>query len=114
MPKNTDSSSMTRAFVMSFLSKLPLPDVMSDVVLHELVHYIITKLLKICCTEPSSREVNITGSETYQKMTRSWQALCLLSRFVTEDIASEVATKVFSAMGFTMHGEIRYFIEVFT
>ena len=114
LPKNTDSSSMTRAFVMSFLSKLPLPDVMSDVVLHELVHYIITKLLKICCTEPSSREVNITGSETYQKMTRSWQALCLLSRFVTEDIASEVATKVFSAMGFTMHGEIRYFIEVFT
>ena len=114
LPKTTDSSSITRAFVLSFISKLPSSEVMSDVVLNELVHFIIMKLLDMCCTEPDKGKVNITGSETYQMMTRSWQALCLLSRFVTEDIASDVAARVYSAMSFTLHGEIRYFIEVFT
>ena len=114
LPETVDDSSITRAFVLSFLSKLPLPQAMSGVVLAELVHFIIAKLLDLCCTEPAKGKVNITGSETYQQMTRSWQALCLLSRFVTEDIASDVATRVFSSMSFTMHGEVRYFIEVFT
>jgi len=114
LPETVDDSSITRAFVLSFLSKLPSPQAMSGVVLAELVHYIIAKLLDICCTEPAKGKVNITGSETYQQMTRSWQALCLLSRFVTEDIASDVAARVFSSMSFTMHGEVRYFIEVFT
>jgi len=114
LPETVDDSSITRAFVLSFLSKLPSPQAMSGVVLAELVRFIIAKLLDICCTEPAKGKVNITGSETYQEMTRSWQALCLLSRFVTEDIASDVATRVFSSMSFTMHGEVRYFIEVFT
>ena len=114
LPETVDDSSITRAFVLFFLSKLPPHQAMSGVVLTELVHFIIAKLLDICCTEPAKGKVNITGSETYQQMTRSWQALCLLSRFVTEDIATDVATRVFSSMSFTMHGEVRYFIEVFT
>jgi len=114
LPETVDDSSITRSFVLSFLSRLPLPQAMSGVILADLVHFIIAKLLDICCTEPTKGKVNITGSETYQQMTRSWQALCLLSRFVTEDIASDVATRVFSSMSFTMHGEVRYFIEVFT
>ena len=47
------------------------------------------------------------GSDEYARITRSWQALCLLSRFVTEDIAQHVADKAFSALANNLHGEIR-------
>ena len=99
---------------LSFLSKLPSPEVMSNVVLKELVHFLILKLCDLGCERPTRGKAFITGSEEYARMTRSWQALCLLSRFVTEDIASEVAARVFPAMSFTLHGQIRYFMEVFT
>jgi tRNA G18 (ribose-2'-O)-methylase SpoU len=86
---------------------------MSDVVLKQLIHCIMMKLLEMCCAKPARGKAFISGSEEYAKMTRSWQALCLLSRFVTKDIAEKVATKVFPAMSYTLHGQIRYFIEVF-
>ena len=54
LPESTiDSSSITRAFVLSFLSKLPAPEDMPDVVLKELIHFIIMKLLDICCVSCS-------------------------------------------------------------
>ncbi len=37
-----------------------------------------------------------------------------MARFVTPDIASAVMTKTFKAMSQVLHGQIRYFIEVFT
>jgi tRNA guanosine-2'-O-methyltransferase len=114
LPEATDSSSITRAFVLSFLSKLPSPGGMSNVVLKQLAHVVIMKLLDICCTSPARGKAFISGSETYARMTRGWQALCLMSRFVTDDIAPQVASGVFNAMSFTLHGQIRYFIEVFT
>ncbi|KAL3806015.1 hypothetical protein ACHAXA_007449 [Cyclostephanos tholiformis] len=114
LPEATDSSSITRAFVLSFLSKLPPPENMSNVVLTQLAHVVIMKLLDICCTSPARGKAFISGSETYAQMIRGWQALCLMCRFVTDDIASKVAFRVFNAMGFTLHGQIRYFIEVFT
>mmetsp|Transcript_31827 Transcript_31827/g.64339 ORF Transcript_31827/g.64339 Transcript_31827/m.64339 type:complete len:1966 (-) Transcript_31827:24-5921(-) len=114
LPQTTDGSSITRAFVLSFLSKLPSPENMSDVVLKELVHHIILKLIDACCLPPAKGKPFITGSEEYSKMMRSWQALCLLSRFVTSDIANEVAQKVFKAMSNLSHGQIRYFMECFT
>lgn len=114
LPESTDASSITRAFVLLFLSKLPSPEHMSYVVLKELIHVIIMKLIDISCTAPARGKAFISGSEVYAQMIRSWQALCLLSRFVTEDIASDVATRVYHAMSFTMHGQIRYFMEVFT
>lgn len=114
LPEATDSSSITRAFVLSFLSKLPPPGVMSEVVLKELVHFVVLKLIDLCSKNPAHGKAFISGSEEYAKMIRSWQALCLLSRFVTEDIASDVAARMFPAMAFTLHGQIRYFMEVFT
>jgi tRNA guanosine-2'-O-methyltransferase len=114
LPEATDSSSITRAFVLSFLSKLPSPQIISNVVLKHLAHVVIMKLLDICCTSPARGKAFISGSETYARMTRGWQALCLMSRFVTDDIAAQVAFRVFNAMGLTLHGQIRYFIEVFT
>jgi hypothetical protein len=56
----------------------------------------------------------VTGSKEYCEKIRAWQALCLLSRFITADIVQEVFQKVFDAMSQNMHGQIRYFVEVFT
>ena len=114
LPEGTDGSSITRAFVLSFLSKLPSPGKISEVVLKQLVHVVLNKLLAICCTSPIKGKAFISGSESYARMIRGWQALCLLSRFVTTDIAEHVASRVFYAMGLTLHGQIRYFVEVFT
>ena len=58
----------------------------------------------LCCADLL---VSSGGSDEYARITRSWQALCLLSRFVTEDIAQHVADKAFSALANNLHGEIR-------
>ncbi|KAL7542351.1 hypothetical protein ACHAXR_011688 [Thalassiosira sp. AJA248-18] len=114
LPDATDSSSITRAFVLLFLSKLPSPENMSDVVLKELIHYVMMKLIDICCAKPAKGKIFISGSDEYSRYTRAFQALCLLSRFVTEDIAKDVALRVFPSMAYNLQGQLRYFIEVFT
>ncbi|KAL9189288.1 hypothetical protein ACHAXT_011778 [Thalassiosira profunda] len=113
LPRSTHVSSITRAFVLSFLSKLPAPGDISDVVLKELVQFIIMKLLGICCAKPTVGKAFISGSEEYARFTRALQALCLLSRYVTVDIAQEIAAKVFPTMAYNLHGQLRYFIEIF-
>ena len=112
LPRTADGSSITRSFLLWFLSKLPSPEGLSNVVLKELVHHIILKLVDTCCQPAAKGKPFISGSEEYSKMMRSWQALCLLSRFVTSEIANEVAQKVFRAMSNLSHGQIRYFMEV--
>jgi hypothetical protein len=44
---------------------------------------------------------------------RAWQALCVLSRFVTADIAGDVCDRVFAATSQNLHWQIRYFLEAF-
>jgi hypothetical protein len=63
LPKSTDASSITRAFVLVFLSKLPPLESISDTVLVELVHYIIDGLLDIAYKGPAVGKPFITGSE---------------------------------------------------
>jgi len=53
------------------------------------------------------------GSPEYVKKIRSWQALCVLSRFVTPDIAEDVCCATFESLKEPLHGQIRYFVEVF-
>ena len=63
LPKNTDASSITRAFVLVFLSKLPSLESITDVVLCELVHFIIDELIEIGYKGPTVGKPFITGSE---------------------------------------------------
>ena len=44
---------------------------------------------------------------------RGWQALCILSRFVTLDIAEHTANVAFAAMEQESHNSTRYFLEIF-
>jgi len=115
LPGGTSSLSVTRGFVLLFLSKLPGPCDINDDVLKELCHHIILCLLDtICVVKTEGGVCLMTGSDEYCKRIRAWQALCVLSRFVTVEIAQSVCLRVFQAMALNLHGQIRYFIEVFT
>jgi len=115
LPKQTHYLSITRGFVLLFLSKLPDANEMCEIVLKDLVHFIILYLLdNVCCAKVKAGDIFISGSVEYAKRSRAWQALCLLHRFVTDDIALLVASRVFQAMSMNSHGQIRYFMEIFT
>jgi hypothetical protein len=113
VPAGTHELSVARAFVLVFLSKLPAIDNgLQPRVLSDLLHHLIFQLLDDI--RPSGLGIIMLGTPAYVRKMRGWQALCVLSRFVTSDIAERVSTAVFDALGEMLHGQIRYFIEIFT
>jgi tRNA G18 (ribose-2'-O)-methylase SpoU len=112
LPPNTPNSSISRGFLMLFLSKLPCVERLAPVVLQELCHFLIIRLLDDICLP--NKGMFIYGGEDYSNKTRAWQALCILSRFVSTDIVELVLEKSFSCMSQILHGGIRYFVEAFT
>mmetsp|Transcript_24347 Transcript_24347/g.53793 ORF Transcript_24347/g.53793 Transcript_24347/m.53793 type:complete len:1948 (+) Transcript_24347:175-6018(+) len=116
IPSTTSELSIVRGFLLTFISKLPDPkDGLDTTVLTQLCHHIILNLLDTMLAEdPKSASSSfITGSPEYCTKIRAWQALCILHRFVTVEIAQEVAEKVYKTMDQNLHGQIRYFQEVF-
>uniref|UniRef100_A0A7S2EQ33 Uncharacterized protein n=1 Tax=Ditylum brightwellii TaxID=49249 RepID=A0A7S2EQ33_9STRA len=119
MPSPLDDSndkSIVRGFILLFLSKLPNPgEELHKDVLTRLLHFIILRLLKRVNIVTNNRGSSVmTGSAEYCEKIRAWQALCILSRFVTTEIASDVCKLTFKSMSQNLHGQIRYFIEIFT
>lgn len=112
LPEQTHELSVVRGFVLLFLSKLP--DKLPDEVQEDLIHWIILNLFETICNKRGSQMSLMTGSVEYCRRMRAWQALCLLSRFVTSKIALKVCNHTFQCLGSNMHGQIRYFCEVFT
>ena len=115
-PSMTDGTSVARGFVLTFLSRLPdVDDGLPTAALVELLHYIILYLLDNVCLDPNPGGAMIMlGTVQYSRKIRAWQALCVLSRFVTDTIADGVCDKVFECMGQNLYNQIRYFIEGFT
>ena len=79
LPKKTDSSSITRAFVLVFLSKLPSLESITDVVLHELLHFVIDELLEIGYKGPTVGKPFITGSEECEPIRDYFVILVLIT-----------------------------------
>ena len=116
LPDGVPNSSIARGFLMVFLSKLPDVDDMEKDVRVKLCHYIIMWLLdNVCLVQERNGKVQLTtGSLEYVQKIRAWQSVCMMHRFVTADIAEDVAKKVFESMTANHHGPIRYWMEVFT
>ena len=115
LPAGVDDSSIGRGYLLMFISSLPDQDKMHPKVLSDLVHYIIFKMFEKICTEKGKKATLVMlGSDEYVSKIRGWQALCCLSRFVTDDIADQVSDRTSRALGEPLHQQIRYFIEVFT
>jgi hypothetical protein len=116
IPSETNELSVTRAFVLVFLSKLPDPDNgLDDKVLKDLLHHVIFRLLaEVAPTSLTHPSLVMKGTPYYCLKMRGWQALCNLCRFVTSDIADRVCPQVFNSMSEPLHNQIRYFVEIFT
>ena len=118
IPKGTHDQSVARAFTLLFLANLPKAQesggTLSETVLTKLLHHIILKLLALGCSPPIGGTGSLlTGSAEYSEKIRSWQALCVLQRFVTKKIAHTVISDALVGLQNTMHGQIRYFAEIF-
>jgi tRNA guanosine-2'-O-methyltransferase len=115
VPASTNETSISRTFVLCFLDDLPGPDKgLNDKVKTELLHYIILKLLEGDKSEKGTNPGSVMkGTPTYCASLRSWQAVVILSRFVTKEIAAQACESVFDFLGKQLHSQIRYFVEVF-
>jgi hypothetical protein len=115
LPSGTNYSSFARGFLLVFLARLPDPtDNLDPTVLSDFLHPVILTLLNDVCFSPlKAGNALMTGTEDYSLRLRNWQALCILSRFVTEDIAEDASDRVFETLNQNLHGQIRYFIEIF-
>jgi hypothetical protein len=116
IPLETNELSVTRAFVLVFLSKLSDPENgLDNKVLKDLLHHVILGLLaEVAPTSGTHPSLIMKGTPYYCLKMRGWQALCNLCRFVTSDIADRVCAEVFKSMSEQIHNQIRYFVEIFT
>mmetsp|Transcript_28830 Transcript_28830/g.44324 ORF Transcript_28830/g.44324 Transcript_28830/m.44324 type:complete len:600 (+) Transcript_28830:3-1802(+) len=115
LPSDTNPLSIVRGFLLFFIAKLPdATNGLDPKVLSKLLHPIIFSLLDDICLTQTKGSMLTTGSLAYCQKMRAWQSLCVLSRFVTDDVAESVCCKIFSCLDQTLHGQIRYFVEIFT
>lgn len=113
-PTSTDELSITRSFVLVFLSKLPHSEAISPDVTTNLVHFLVEGVIDIVSTVIPKGKMVMKGSSEYSLQMRGWQALCILSRFVNGAIVPHVCEKSFDCLTDCLHGQIRYFMENFT
>lgn len=98
LPKDTPDTSISRGFLLTFISSLPNEnDGLQIEVKRKVCYYLIMWLLDAVCLQEQTG-VMVTGAVVYCQILRAWQTLCLLSRFVTSDIAEMVSQRVFKAM----------------
>jgi hypothetical protein len=108
-PQSAHEMSIVRGFILVFLYELEKVD---EVVRANLLNYVLLQLLEK--VKLGSNELFMFGSPEHCKIHRGWQALCILSHFVGKDIAEKVCNGVFSTMQDQMHGQTRFFLEIFT
>jgi tRNA guanosine-2'-O-methyltransferase len=115
IPSGTNETSISRTFVLCFLDDLPNPDQgLNEAVKKELLHFVIFQLLERTKPATSTNPAAVMkGTPSYCNSSRAWQALVVLSRFVTDEIADKVCDVSFSTLSQPLHSQIRYFVEVF-
>lgn len=124
LPPKTHECSVARGYLLVFFSRLKPFDSASTSILnyeHELTNKLLRPLIlqilrEFCFSPLRNGKAIMTGTPDYSLRIRSWQALFALSRFITNDEHEMVRTVVdlfFQALSPNLHGEIRYFMELF-
>ena len=108
IPSSTNETSVSRTFVLVFLSRIQ----PSKEVLVDLIHPLFLQLLEIVQKKLPGNKIPMKGTEEYCAKMRAWQALCVLSRFIST-IDDQVAEIAFMALSEHTHGPIRKFNEIF-
>jgi len=114
LPLQTPGLSIARVFVLCFLERLPDVSKLDPEVLTKLIHPLIFALLNKAKPGSGSSPAQVMrGTAMYCTKIRAWQALVLLSRFVTNEIADNVCEACLKSFNETTHNQIRYFIELY-
>jgi hypothetical protein len=100
LPTGTPDTSVARGFLLTFISSLPnIQDSLPKAVKTKLCYYLILWLLdEVCLKIEKEGTTMVSGATIYCQVLRAWQSLCLLSRFVTSDIAELVSQRIYKAM----------------
>lgn len=115
LPPDVNQLSLTRSFLLVFLSRLPHPSKgLNPLVQKELIEPVILGLLsKAKPVKSKKHSLVMKGTPTYCLKMRAWQALCILSHFVSARIAKQVCECTFKCIEETIHSQVRYFVEIF-
>jgi hypothetical protein len=111
IPLATPTTSVSRAFGLVYFSKLPDSDLQNEKVVESL-NYIITQLL-IKAKPKEKHQTLMIGCAEYCIVVRAWQALCVLSRFVTGDVVTKACDVCFWTLREACHTQMRFWVETF-
>lgn len=107
--------SVTRGILLTFLSELSekseLPDDVTNLFINALILRILDAVIS-SAVKGSKKTLVMIGSPEYCTKMRGWQTLCVMSNFLTPSLVELVRDRIFEALQETLHGQIRYFIEV--
>ncbi len=109
--------SVTRGILLTFFAELPEKPKLPENVATLLISPLVIRLLdavRPSAIKGSKKTTSIVmiGSPEYCTKMRGWQALCVLSEFLTPSLVELVRDRIFEALEETLHGQIRYFIEI--
>jgi hypothetical protein len=109
--------SVTRGILLTFFAELAENPELPEHVSTSLISPMVKRLLD--AVRPSAKKGSkkttsmvMIGSPEYCTKMRGWQALCVLSKFLTPSLVELVRDRIFEALEETLHGQIRYFIEI--
>jgi hypothetical protein len=105
------AGAVTRLVVLGFLEAIDISGMPSEVGVG--MNDLIRELLCMHLKEPYIQS-RMVGTEQFGHKIRSWQSLCVLSRFISEDLMSELRPAVFECLRQTCAHGIRVYEEVFT
>ena len=113
LPSGTHAQSIARAFILCFLDQLQNqgPN-LAEEVRTELLHFLILRLIKDSKSR-DPRHMVMLGSPIYSHKIRCWQGLTILARSVSPEIAEQVCTMTFETLQESLHGQVRFFVEIF-
>ena len=120
--QNCHGELSSRFFLLSFFEMLQknsntmLVSKGGDIICEEItkgVHNLIESLLKLNLTDGLAKNVLIQ-SEKYGEKLRLWQALCILSTWLTPEFVSKISSLIFQGLQQVFPHAIRVHVEVFS
>ena len=104
----SDDGTMTRVLVLRYLENLVEPN---ESLLNEL-SLLIEDLVSMNLEDQYAKQ-SMVGTELFGHKLRSWQSLCVLSKYATEEVMETVKDKLFQCLEQSCAHGIRVYMEIF-
>ncbi|POM57916.1 SpoU rRNA Methylase family, partial [Phytophthora palmivora] len=101
-----------RLMVLSFLDDIAVDSSASAPATQQLMNALLARLLALNVT-PDWQKQHMLNSDGFGKKLRSWQALCIVSPYVTKSQLTELLLTLQTAFAVPQLPSVRYYIELF-